>query len=205
MKNLSRLMMVVLLFLVGGVVRAAPVHVESISAPVQYNSTTWYAYASLAYGYTWDQANFAVTSLSNYNGAVAQLATFATADQFNFFVDHLSDFSNPSIGDWDIAWVGATNAGGGTYRWADGSGVVTGPWDSGQPSAGDLGVTLKLSGYGNLMASLPGTDSTIGNAIVEYVSSIPEPSTWALIGAGVLGLLVTRRRRVQRSGRAFFR
>jgi hypothetical protein len=180
-------------------------YVLQVSTPVQYNSTTWYAYASLAYGYTWDQANFAVTSLSNYNGAVAQLATFATADQFNFFVNHLADFSNPSIGDWDIAWVGATNAGGGTYRWADGSGVVTGPWDSGQPSAGDLGVTLKLSGYGNLMASLPGTDSTIGNAIVEYVSSIPEPSTWALIGAGVLGLLVTRRRRVQRSGRAFFR
>ena len=166
----------------------------AVSAPVQYDATHYYAYGSSTPG-TWDQVAALVSILPTYNGLTARLATFPTEDQYNWFVAHESDFVNPSAGEWDIAWIGACNTGGGTYEWLDGQGEILSTnshWGTGQPVAANYGVSWNLSGYGDVWVSRPADDTSIGNVIVEY-APVPEPATMSLLA--LAGLAMLRRRK----------
>ena len=90
--------------------------ISDISAPIQYDSGNWYAYAKFAGGATWDTAEALVNALPAYNGLAPQLATFPTTAQYNWFVSQESNFTSPTIGGWDVAWIGAKNVSGTTYR-----------------------------------------------------------------------------------------
>jgi hypothetical protein len=169
--------------------------VSSLSSPVQYDATTWYAYAQLSSSTTWSTAEALVNALPAYNGAPAELATFATDAQYNWFVSHEGSFSSPNVGEWDIAWIGAANGGGGSYAWVDGSGTISpssAHWAAGEPQSGNLGVTWNLGLYGDEWQTRAAGDTSIGNVIVEY-SPVPEPGVLALLGLGA-GLLLFRRK-----------
>jgi hypothetical protein len=159
--------------------------ISDISPPLQYSANRWYAYATLnAVVGGWDEARTLVEeTLPPHNGLVPQLATFPSAAEYDWFVEQVNSnsFTSPTIGYWDIAWIGATNVSGNVYTWIDGSGdipVASTNWDDGtyffngqQPKTNDYGVYWGFRGYNNKWGTKPAGDNSIGHIIVQYVPS----------------------------------
>jgi|GEM_PF-5119066 len=171
--------------------------VDQLSAPLEYATNNWYAYAKFGESASWNEADALIAALPHYNGLLPILATFPTVDQFNWFVNHRTNFTNPYIGDWDIAWIGATNAGGGIYAWAVTGGTIATnapQWDhtyapQPQPGSTNYAAAQLLGAYGNVWATYPVAEE-FGNAIVQYV--VPEPAALLIVLGGLLAVVVRR-------------
>ena len=181
---------------------AAP-FIGDISDPIQYGSAnTYFAYAQLSEGATWDEAEYLATTLAPYAGLSAHLAIFSTEDSYTWMVANVNSFSSPAIQDWDQAWIGGFNNGG-TYEWiaAGGGGAITTThwdttWNQPQPKAANYGVAWMFGSYGNVLTTEPTASTNFSNAVVQY-GVIPEPATVLLFGIGGIGTWMLRRNKVQ--------
>jgi hypothetical protein len=175
----------------------------TISNKIQYGSqNTYFAYAKLSGGATWDEAEALAEALPTHNGLSAHLAVFSTEDSYNWMVTNISNFTSPSINDWDQAWIGGFNNAG-TYEWIGGGGSITTHWDTTwnppQPKAANYGVAWMFGSYGDVWTTEPIASTNFANAVVQYGYAVPEPGTWALLlGAG--GLFALLKRRASRKG-----
>lgn len=171
--------------------------IAQLSAPLEYATNNWYAYARFNDSASWNEADALVAALPHHNGLLPILATFPTSNQYNWFVNHITNFASPSIGEWDIAWIGATNAGGGIYAWAVTGGTIATnapQWDhtyapQPQPGSTNYAVAQLLGAYGNVWATYPMAEE-FGNAIVQYV--VPEPATLLIALGGLLAVVLRR-------------
>ncbi len=171
--------------------------ISQLSAPLEYATNNWYAYAKFGESASWDEADALVAALPHHNGLLPILATFPTSNQYIWFVNHITNFSNPSIGNWDIGWIGATNAGGGIYAWAVTGGTIATnapQWDhtyapQPQPGPTNYAAAQLLGEYGNVWATYPVAEE-FGNAIVQYV--VPEPATLLIALGGLLAVTLRR-------------
>jgi hypothetical protein len=180
---------------------AGGLSILDISDPIQYGSdNTYFAYARLSGGATWDEAEALAAALPTYNGLSAHLAVFSTEESYTWMVANVNNFTSPSIGDWDQAWIGAKNNGG-TYEWIAGGGPVTTThwdttWNPPQPKAANYGVVWMFKEYGNVLTTEPKTSPSFANAVVQY-GVIPEPATALLFGIGGMGAWMLRRNKVK--------
>jgi hypothetical protein len=147
---------------------------------------------------------------STHMGMNGYLATITSAAEQTF----IEQFGIPiGFGGSGSVWLGATTlATPGTYRWADGpeagQALTYTNWFPGHPVPGWEYMALHrnvISGVVNGWISLTVGDGTFGY-IVEYGDGIldlqppppgaqvPEPSTYALIGVGLLGAALRLRR-----------
>lgn len=150
-----------------------------------------------------------VSSGANY--AIQLLSTNGVAGTDNDTLNISGSLQLPSDGfNLTINSIGAgglidgfTNSG--NYNWTIASavdgivGFVDGTYAIGGTSFNLGGFNLDLSGIGNI-ASYTGTWSLINdgtNLMLNYANfaPVPEPSTYAMIGAGVCGVLLALRRR----------
>jgi len=173
--------------------------IQSVSAPLQYGSqNTYFAYASLmGPDGTWDEVEADVEALPAYNGLSAHLAVFPNEQSYDWMVANYSNFSGPTPGAWDQAWIGSTNNAG-TYEWFGGAGTIPsgsthwGAWNPPQPKAADHGVVWMFGDYGNVWESQPASQ-TMGNALIQYGYAVPEPATSLMLVLGAGLFAVTRR------------
>jgi hypothetical protein len=89
-----------------------------------YDATHYYAYAVFDESVDWTTANTLASTLAPYAGLEASLATFETEEQYSWFVANEGNFTSPSVGAWDIAWVGAVNNDSDSYEWINGGGAI---------------------------------------------------------------------------------
>jgi hypothetical protein len=98
--------------------------ISDISEPLMYDATHYYAYAVFDESVDWTTANTLASTLAPYAGLEASLATFETEEQYSWFVANEGNFTSPSVGAWDIAWVGAVNNDSDSYEWINGGGAI---------------------------------------------------------------------------------
>jgi hypothetical protein len=164
---------------------------QAYALPVQWGTNGHYYELVFAVG-DWDNAN-AAAQTSSFNGYAGHLATLTSQAEYNFSKSIVN-----GAGEWSIVWIGAASGDG--VSWVNGEGPVdvsswsSSPWGAGQPDLGGHGVAMGGPGYSYSWATKPAAAGT-GNYVVEYeASSVPEPSTFILLGAGIGGLAFLRRK-----------
>ena len=147
---------------------------------------------------TWPGAESAAESTS-YEGAVGHLVTIGSA------AENLWLTNTFGAGNLGARWLGGTQAPNskepdGGWSWVTGEPWKYTNWANGEPNnAGGSEDTLE---FYNMDADgacwndrMGGPSSTAWGYVVEY-DVTPEPATIALLGSGLVGLILSRRRKV---------
>lgn len=178
------------------------------AAPLQWTAATggndnWYdvVNVSIFSPIGFDQAR-ANALASTHMGMGGYLATITSAEEQQFIVSSFSfayGFNRVAT-----AFLGADDtAQAGDYRWLDGpeagQALSYTDWEPGYPRTDSLPLALYLNansgdiGWVNDNAGTFGYVVEYGNGQRDSQSAVPEPSTWALAGLGIVGLAIRRR------------
>ncbi len=154
----------------------------------------WYQYVDEVV--SWQNA-FDAAAASSYMGAQGYLATVTSAGEDEFLYSILSEFQGAG------AWLGGSDADSeGTWVWMNGpeqgqSFTYENWYDpTGEPNDlnGEDYLQMTQRGWGSWNDLGGNDDWSLSGYFVEY-SKVPEPGTLALLGLGLLGVGVARRRK----------
>lgn len=174
----------------------------ALAVPVQWTTASggndhYYDFVSTGAS-SWAGARAAALA-SSHLGQQGYLATFTSASEQAFFISQFGAIDG---------WIGASDEGAeGVWLWMDGpeagqqfwSGgpggvsLIYASWNVGEPN--NLGNEDYAHFQGGRWNDLPGSASLF--YLIEYSSTaaVPEPMTLSLLGAGVAGIGIARRRR----------
>jgi len=168
----------------------------ALATPIQWaGNGHWYDAVAVPGNINWVDAN-ALASSSSYVGLSGHLVTITSAQE-NAFVATTFPAASGSSSLFGY-WLGGRQYGQGPFQWVTGEAFSFTNWNAGEPN--DLAPDEGIHFYGRGTVGLWNDASVTGwqfpGFIVEYEQSsqVPEPGSFGLLGLGLLGLGVTRRK-----------
>lgn len=163
----------------------------AFAGPVQWtgSGSNGHWYEKILGNFSWTQAQAYATARGGY------LATITSAAENAFITSLLASGEMPFIGATDVVEEG-------TFRWADGPEgnqlLTYTNWRPLEPNNVNGNEHYAQIFHDGLWNDVPVTSQ--GGLMVEWdVEPVPEPSTMALFGAGILTMVFVSRRRAARS------
>jgi hypothetical protein len=160
------------------------------ASPLQWSDNGHY-YDVISGNYNWNAAKTDAESRS-FSGMLGHLATITTQGENSFIISHFNTWS----------WIGGYQYDSlaepyGHWAWVTGE-----PW--GSPVWGQYGADHYGGNENNveLISSWGGMNDLVGSTVrgsyvIEYEplqSTVPEPMTMSLVGVGLVGLLLRRKK-----------
>ncbi|MCU0646415.1 MAG: PEP-CTERM sorting domain-containing protein [Gemmatimonadaceae bacterium] len=177
--------------------QAQSINFDNVTAPCNFNQTTQLTNLYAGLGVTFGGAgggailnqcgNFGINARSGVNFLAFNTVTYATGPQEIFFAGTGNSFS---------LFVGAREAGSFTARAFDQSNTQIGIQTVNAAAATWTALTLNVAGTRRIQLSSDRADWVADDLSFQQTTVIPEPHSYALLAAGMVGLgIATRRRR----------